>query len=65
MGTYWATRDFDCEDFHIEAARASDNISFNQVWELNGSVSESEVWVEGETLEEAAIKALNLFKGEI
>ena len=64
MKIFWATRDFAYNDFHIEEARPTTrtNYGFDQVWQLRNM--ESEVYVEEETLEKAAIKALNLFKGE-
>ena len=68
MKIFWATRDFEYNEFRIEEVnpRNPENIGFDQVWELNGNDTdmESEVYVEEETLEKAAIKALNLFKGE-
>jgi len=64
MKIFWATRDYDYNNFYIEEfnPRNPENIGFNQVWQLNNSDMESEVYVEEETLEKAALKALDLFR---
>ena len=64
MGLYWATRDFECEYFHIEEVNPKyyKGVGLNQAWETNNS-REAEIYVEEETLERAAIKAINLFTG--
>jgi hypothetical protein len=66
MGLFWATRDYDINDFHIEQVNPKyyRNVGINQVWEINDNDgTEAEIFVEEETLEQAAIKALNLFIG--
>jgi hypothetical protein len=64
MKIFWATRDFDCNDFHIEEVNPMwrEPMGLNQVWELNNNCMESEVYVKEETLEKAAAKALILFR---
>jgi hypothetical protein len=66
MKIFWATRDYDRNNFHIEEAnpRNRENIGLDQVWELNPTNDnmESEIYVEEETLEKAAARALILFK---
>ena len=66
MGLFWATRDSGVyENFHIEEVNPKfyKDVSINQVWEINNSDMEAEVYVEEETLKKAAIKALLLFEG--
>ena len=64
MKIFWATRDYDFDNFYIEEAnpRNRENIGLDQVWQFNHSDMESEVYVEEETLEKATIKALDLFR---
>lgn len=67
MRLFWVTRDSGVyEEFHIHEVNPKyyTGIDINQVWELNNSDMEAEVYVEEETLKEAAIKALCLFNGE-
>lgn len=64
MGLFWATRDYDINDFHIEEVNPKyyKGVGLNEAWEINDG-GEADIYVEEETLERAAIKALNLFIG--
>ena len=66
MRLFWATRDYNINDFHIEEVNPKyyKGVGLDQAWEINDDDGrEAEIYVEEETLERAAIKALNLFIG--
>ena len=66
MALFLATRDYDANNFHIEEVNPKfyKDVSINRIWEINNSNGmEAEVFVKEETLERAAIKAINLFAG--
>jgi hypothetical protein len=64
MKIFWATRDFNDNSFHIEEINPKyyKEVGLNQTWEINDSNGmELEVYVEDNTLELAASKALFMF----